>query len=271
MTTSRLIRLADGTQLRVADSGSGPALLFAHCLGGSLDVWAAQQTFFCKTHRCVAYDLQGQGESPLGGPGPLSMAQLAEEAIALLDALGIEQCVFVGISMGAMVGLHAALQAPERFAGLVPADSAAGFDAAGRQGWADRIAGVRAEGLEPLVETMMDRWFSPAFRQREPATVAKIADRLRATPVDGYLASCAAIRDHDLRDRLEEIACPTLVICGELDPSTPLPLSQALAAGIPGARLEVIAGAHHLSNLECPEVFNRALDQFLSSISWRTS
>lgn len=274
-TTSRLIRLADGTQLRVADSGSGPALLFSHCLGGSLEVWAAQRDYFCKTRRCIAYDIRGQGESPLAAhglaPTSLSMAQLADDAIALLDALGIERCVFVGISMGAMIGLHAALRAPARFAGLVFADSAAGFDAAARQAWSERIAGVQAAGLAPLVETMMGRWFSPAFREREPSTVARIAERLRASPVDGYLASCAAIRDHDLRDRLSEIACPTLVVCGEQDPSTPLPLSQALAAGIDGARLEVIPGALHLSNIECPDRFNRALEQFLHSISWRTS
>jgi 3-oxoadipate enol-lactonase len=267
--TSRAVSLSNATQLRIRDQGAGPPLLFAHCLGGSCEVWTPQLEAFRTTHRCVAYDIRGQGESPLSPGGTLSMAALAEDAVALLDALQIDRCVFVGISMGAMIALHAALAAPQRFAGLVLADSAAGFDAAGRQAWNERIAGVQADGVAPIVETMMGRWFSDEFRQREPAVVAAIAERLRTTPVDGYVAACAAIREHDVRHRLAEIDCPTLVICGEQDPSTPLPLSQAMAAGIPGARLAVIPDALHLSNLERPQAFNQALGEFLRTISWR--
>ena len=254
--------------LAVEDGGRGPALVFAHCLGGSRAVWAAQQAFFCKLYRCISYDLRGQGESPLGA-APLSMEEHAREALALMDALGIERAVFVGISMGGMVGQHLALAAPGRIAGLVLADTAGGFDEAGRAAWADRIAQIRRDGLPPLVDMMMGRWFTDAFRRRHPEIVGPVAARFASTEPEGYIANCAAIRDHDCRDRLSEIRCPTLVVCGEHDPSTPLPLSQALAAGIPGARLVVMPGLHHLPCIEGPEAFNALLSGFLEEIDYR--
>jgi 3-oxoadipate enol-lactonase len=257
-----------GLALAFDDSGRGPALVFAHCLGGSRAVWAAQQAFFCKLYRCISYDLRGQGESPLG-TATLSMEEHAREALALMDALDIERAVFVGISMGGMVGQHLALAAPDRIAGLVLADTAGGFDEAGRTAWADRIAQIRRDGLPPLVDMMMGRWFTDAFRRQHPEIVAPVAERLATTDPEGYIANCGAIRDHDCRSRLAEIRCPTLVVCGELDPSTPLALSQALAAGIPGARLAVLPGLHHLPCIESPESFNAVLSGFLEEIEYR--
>jgi len=156
--------------------------------------------------------------------------------------------------------------APERVTGLILADTAAGFDPAGRGAWAERIAQVRRDGVATMVETMMGRWFTEGFRQQHPEIVAPIAATLAATDVEGYAASCAAIRDHDFTARLGSIRQPTLVICGELDPSTPLPLSQALAAGIPRARLEVMPGLHHLPNLEAPDAYSGIVQNFLQAL-----
>jgi 3-oxoadipate enol-lactonase len=258
---------ANGMAMRVARQGQGPALLFAHCLGGDLAAWAPQLAAYSANYTTIAYDLRGQGGSQVT-PGPYTMELLADDAIALLDALGIERAVFVGVSMGGMVAMAAALQAPQRFAGLVIADSAGGFTAEARQAWDERIAAVRAGGLAPMVETMMGRWFTDAFRRRAAAQVAAVGDLLRRAPVDGYVASCAAVRDLDLLPRLPQLKVPALVICGEKDPSTPLALSEAIAAALPDARLAVIPGAHHLTQLEFPETFNGLIDGFLAEIDY---
>ena len=258
---------ANGIAMRLARQGTGPALLFAHCLGGDLSVWAPQQAVYRANYTTLAYDLRGQGGSAVP-PGPYDIDLLARDALGVEQGQGIERAVFLGVSMGGMVALAAALQAPQRFAGLVVADSAAGFAPEARQSWDERIAVVRAQGLEPLVETMMGRWFSDAFRRRAPAEVAAVAEVLRRAPLEGYLASCVAVRNLDLLPRLPQLKVPVLVVCGEKDPSTPLPLSEAIAAALPDARLAVIPGAHHLTQLEFPETFNGLIDGFLAEIDY---
>lgn len=256
------VRLQDGARIAYDDSGSGPVIVFSHCLGGSRAVWAPVIARLEKNYRCIAYDLRGQGESERT-PGPYSMPQLAADGLQLLDALEIETCVFAGVSMGGMVAQHLALLAPQRLSGLILADTAPGFDAAGRAAWDERIALLQRDGIAPLVDTMMGRWFTDHFQHSQAPAVAAIAAILADTDREGYLASCVAVRDHDLLSRLGEITQPTLVVCGADDPSTPLPLSQALAAGIPGARLEVLAGLRHLPSFEAPEVFCGVVENFL--------
>ena len=256
------VRMRDGARMVYDDVGSGPVIVFSHCLGGSRAVWAPMVALLQARYRCVAYDLRGQGDSATT-PGPYAMPQLAGDVLDLLDALAIERCVFVGVSMGGMVAQELALLAPQRLSALVLADTAAGFDSSGRAAWADRIAQVRRDGLAPMVDTMMGRWFTEAFRRQHPEIVAPIAATLAGTDVEGYAASCVAIRDHDFVPRLAQILVPTLVVCGEHDPSTPLTLSQALAAGIPGARLEVLADLNHLPNVEAPALWSGVVENFL--------
>ena len=270
MNPTHLLQLANGNSLAMSDpapNATGMPIVFAHCLGGSQSVWAAQMQFFRELgHRTIAYDFQGHGGSPYNR-GYSGMAGLADEAVALLDALQIKRCLFAGISMGGMVGLHLALKAPDRLTGLILADTAGGFDASGRSAWAERMNQVKTGGLAPLVDTMMSRWFTDGFRTRHPDIVAPIARQLATTQIPGYLDACVAIRDHDLRHRLTEIRTPTLVLCGELDPSTPLPLSEALAKGIPGATLTVLPGVNHLPCIESPAAFNRAMGNFVTRLT----
>jgi 3-oxoadipate enol-lactonase len=255
-------RMRDGARIVYDDAGSGPTIVFSHCLGGSRAVWAPVIALLQTRYRCVAYDLRGQGDSATT-PGPYSMPQLANDALDLLDALAIDRCVFAGISMGGMAAQELALLAPHRLNGLVLADTGAGFDATGSAAWAERIAQVRRDGVAPMVEMMMGRWFTEDFRRQHPKIIAPIAATLARTDVEGYAAGCAAIRDHDFGARLGLVTLPTLVVCGEHDPSTPLALSQALAAGIPGARLEVLAGLNHLPNVEAPALFSGVVEKFL--------
>lgn len=258
------IRTKDGARIAYDISGSGPTIVFSHCLGGSRAVWTPVIERLNDRFRCIAYDLRGQGDSE-ATPAPYSMALLANDALELLDALELESCIFAGVSMGGMVAQHLALLAPQRLSAIVLADSAAGFDAAGRAAWADRIAQLQREGIAPLVDTMMGRWFTEEFRRQNPALVTKVAAILARTDLNGYLANCAAIRDHDLAERLPEIALPTLVLCGENDPSTPLSLSQALAAGIPGAQMAVLPGLNHLPCFEAPELVSGVIENFLQA------
>lgn len=259
------VRLGDGTRIAFEEAGQGQVIVLAHCLGGSRAVWASQIERWSPRYRCIAYDLRGQGDSATT-PGPYSMAQLAQDALELFDLWNVERAVFAGVSMGGMVAQELALLAPERLSGLILADTAAGFDATARAMWDERIAAAGRDGIAPLVDTMMGRWFTDDFRRSSPARVGEIAAILARTELAGYLASCAAVRNHDMRDRLCQIATPTLVVCGEHDPSTPLPLSQALAAGIPGARLEVLPGLNHLGNVEAPETFARVVEPFLQAL-----
>ena len=258
----KFVQAKDGARLAYEEAGAGPAIVFAHSLGGSRAVWGPLVDIFRSRYRCIAYDLRGQGDSETT-PGPYDMDLLAADALDLLDGLGIERCVFAGVSMGGMVAQHLALRAPQRLRALVLADTAAGFDAAGRAAWADRIVQIQRDGLAPLVDTMMARWFTPGFRAEHPAKVAGIAADFSRASVEGYIASCAAIRDHDLVQRLGEIVCPSLVLCGELDPSTPLPLSQVLAAGLPTATLEILPGLHHLPVFEAPGLVSGVIEDFL--------
>lgn len=242
-----------------------PTLCLAHCLGGDRSIWRKQLDHWRSRYRLLAYDLRGQGESE-PTPGPYSMALLAADALALLDAQGVDQAVFCGVSMGGMVALQAAIAAPQRVRALVLADSAGGFGPEARGAWQERIAAVERDGVAPLVETMMGRWFTEGFRRQAAGEVADVAGRLARTSPVGYLGACAAIRDFDLRERLADIRCPTLVLCGENDPSTPLPLSRQLAETIPGARLVVFPGANHLPHFEMPDRFNAEVDDFLAAL-----
>lgn len=254
----------DGRRLAYFRRGSGPVIVFAHALGATSAIWRPQVDAFSDAYDCIAYDVRGHGASEAAGPCTLD--ELAGDALALLNGLGIERCVFAGVSMGGMIGMSLASQANHRLRGLVVADSAAEFAPEARTAWDERIALVSARGLSPLVGTMMDRWFTADFRRRCAERVAPVAEALAATSVGGYLDCCRAIRDIDLVGRLPTLRCPTLVVCGELDPSTPLPLSQAIAAAIPGARLAILPQLHHLPNYERPDLFNPVLRDFLQQL-----
>lgn len=254
--------IANGHRVAYLRSGSGPAIVFAHALGASSALWQPQLAALADRFDCVAYDARGHGGSATPPP-PWRLDDLAADALALLDGLGIERCVFVGVSMGGMIGLHLALAAPERLRGLVVCDSAASFAPEARTAWRERIETVRAQGLTPLVGTMMERWFTAGFRRDHAERVQAVAATLAATPVAGYLSCCEAIRDLDVLHRLPAIRLPTLVVCGELDPSTPPEHSRAIAAAIPGARLEMLPGLNHLPHFERPDLFEPLLEDFL--------
>lgn len=254
---------ANGIEIAYEIAGSGPAVLFAHSLASDHTIWQAQMEALRQRHTVIAYDLRGHGKSS-APPGPYSFALLAEDALALMDALGYRRASFVGISLGGMIGLALALAAPQRLAKLVLADTTASYPQDARALWPERIRAVREQGLAPQVAPTLERWFTAPFRAAHPEVVARIGEIIRATPIAGYIGCCEAIATLDFAPRLGEIKTPTLVIVGEEDAGTPPVMAQALAAGIPGARLEVIPRAAHLSCVEQADAFSRLLVEFLA-------
>lgn len=255
---------ANGIDIHYMREGDGPVVMFAHSLGSDLSIWEAQKSALAGRHTVLRYDLRGHGGTTATA-GAYDFDLLAQDAIALLDALQIDKASFVGISLGGMIGQALALAAPERLEKLVLADTTAVYPAEARAVWPERIRQIEAAGLAPLVEPTLERWFTAPWRTAHPEAVARIGALIRATPAAGYVGCCHAIAALDFAPRLKEIATPTLVLVGAQDAGTPPAMARALAENIPGARLEILADAAHLCNIEQADVFNGLLLDFLAA------
>ena len=240
---------------------NAPTLMFANSLGTTLDMWAGQTQALGEHFAILRYDTRGHGGSVFT-PGPYRIADLADDAIAIMDVLELPQINFCGLSMGGMIGLWLGMNAPTRIRRLVVANSAAQIPPA--QLWNDRIAMVRENGMGAIADAVSQRWFTADFIYRQPDTVNVIKRMIVDTPVEGYAACCAAVRDFDVREGMGKIAVPVLVIAGDADPATPPQMTQEIANAIAGSRFESLPAAH-LSNIECPVAFNRLLTDFLTS------
>ncbi|MEZ5487877.1 MAG: 3-oxoadipate enol-lactonase [Steroidobacteraceae bacterium] len=254
----------DGCRLHYVVSGRNhaPPLLLLHPLGASLDVWAPQLPQLEPHFRVIRCDLRGHGKSELdlAPPSPRSMADFAADVLAVLDATRAPRAHWCGLSLGGQIAMWAALHYAARVRRLVLANTAAHLPPASL--WEDRIATVLSAGMGPLAEAVPARWFTAGFREREPATVARIVEMLRGTTPRGYADACGALRDTDLREAIAGIALPTLVIAGAQDPSTPVEQAELLIERIAGSDLLVLDAAH-LSNVEQPEDFSAAVIDFL--------
>jgi len=243
-------------------SGSGPCVIFAHSLGSDHSIWAAQKSALAGRRTVVTYDLRGHGQTP-ATPGAYDFDLLANDALALMDALKIDKASFVGISLGGMIGQALAFKAPDRLEKLVLADTTAAYPTEAQAAWPERIRQIEAAGLEPLVQATLERWFTAPYRSAHPEVVGRIGEIIRTTSPTGYIGCCHAIAGLNFAFRLHEIRTPTLVLVGDQDAGTPPAMAQAIAAGIPGGRCEIIPGAAHLSNIEQAATFNRLLLDFL--------
>lgn len=253
---------ANGIDIHYEISGSGPVVMLAHSLGSDLSIWEAQKSALTGRHTILRYDLRGHGQTS-ASVGNYSFDLLAADAVALLDALEIDRTSFIGISLGGMIGQALVLSAPERLGRLVLADTSCRYPPEAQAAWPDRIRQIEAGGLEPLVAPTLKRWFTAPYCAAHPDALKRIGSLIRNTPVAGYVGCCHAIAQLDFLDRLAGVKAPTLVLVGEQDSGTPPTMARELANAIPGARLEVIPGAAHLSCIEQAETFNRLLLDFL--------
>ena len=246
------------------DSGAGRPVVLVHAIGCDHRMWDSLERSLGSSHRVIAVDARGHGRSPVP-PRPYTLEELAGDVVALLDRLGIERADYVGLSMGGMVGQALALKHPSRLGRLVIACSTSSYGPEGRPNWQARIKAVEQGGLEGIRDMVASRYFSDGFRAAHPDIVKKVMDRFVQTPREGYLGCCDAIAQLDYAKDLARVKAPTLVVAGELDAGTPVAMSEAIARGIPGARLEVIPGAAHLAAVEAPEAFDAAVGRFLEA------
>jgi len=238
-----------------------PALMLSNSLGTNYSMWDPQLPELRKKLRVLRYDTRGHGQSSLT-PGPYSIEQLGRDVMALLDALDLDRVHFCGLSMGGMIGMWLGANAPERLNKLVLCNTAAKIGTS--EVWNARIEAVRKNGMKSVASAVVERWFSPAFREKPPATVSSTLKMLEAANPEGYAACCAAIRDFDFREQLSRIRVPTLVIAGAHDPSTPPADGRFLADQIQGAQYAELDAAH-LSNIEAQDRFNNEVAKFLNS------
>jgi 3-oxoadipate enol-lactonase len=244
--------------------GAGPWLVLSHSLACSARMWDPQIAEFSNRFRVLAYDTRGHGGSDAPA-GAYTLEQLADDLHALLAHLEIREAHYAGLSMGGMIGQTFALKYPGVFKTLTLADTTSRYAAEALPMWNDRIKLAREKGMAPLVEPTLARWFTEPFRNSRPEVVQAIGALIRNTPLAGYTGCSEAIPNINLTARLKEIRAPILVIVGDQDPGTPPAMAKEIHANAPGSKYVEIAPAAHLSNLEQPEQFNRALGEFLKA------
>jgi 3-oxoadipate enol-lactonase len=255
----------NGIETHYVIEGEGPWLTMSHSLACNLSMWDEQAKLLSRTFKVLRYDTRGHGGSSAPA-GAYTMEQLADDAKALFDALGIERTHWLGLSMGGMIGQAFALEYPAFFQSMVLADTTSRRPPNAEQMWGERVKIAREQGMEGVREGTLGRWFTEPYRQAHPEVMARIGRDIVNTPVEGFAGCCDAIAKVDFLDRLKEIDCPTLVMVGDQDHGTPPEMARQIQAHIRGSELVIIPSAAHLSNVEQPEAFNEAVTSFLERV-----
>jgi pimeloyl-ACP methyl ester carboxylesterase len=254
----------EGGELEYSDSGAGPPLLLFHAFPLGLFMWDAQAEALAATHRVIRFDARGFGASDPGA-GPLTMERIADDGAALLDALGIERAAVGGCSMGGYAAFAFVRRHKQRVRALYLQDTRAGADAEDARASRLRLAErVLSEGSSAAVEAFLPKLLGETTQREQEGLVSQLRERILATSPQAIADALhgLALRA-DSRPTLAEVHVPTLVVVGAEDVLTPPAEAEAIAAAIPGARLEVLPRAGHLANLEQPEAVNASLSAFL--------
>ena len=237
-----------------------PWLVLSHSLACSGRMWDPQLEAFKDRYCILNYDMRGHGQSEAPS-GAYTLELLADDVLALMESLKIRKAIYCGLSIGGMIGQTLALRPNAPFERMVLADTTHAQPPEALKQWEERIRIAESKGMAALVDSTMERWFTPAFRASAPAQ--RIAELIRATPVPGYVGCGRAIMGLNTTARLKDIRLPVLAITGESDGAAPG--TRYIGEKVPGAKFVSIANASHIANIEQPEAFNRALRDFLSS------
>jgi len=241
----------------VAGPPGAPVLVLGNSLGTTSELWEPQLGPLSRRFRVLRYEHRGHGRSA-APPGPYSIADLGGDVLALLDELGVGTASYCGVSLGGMVGMWLAANAPDRIERLALCCTSAFLPPA--QLWRDRAAAVRSGGLASISRQVVGRWFTPGYQAAHPGTVAGFVTAMEQDVApEGYAGCCDAIAAMDLRPLLGSVRAPALVVAGAEDPATPPWHGAVIAAAIPGARLRVIRGAAHLANVSSAAEVTAAL------------
>lgn len=260
-----VISLPDGNLFYQLDGPeTAPVLTLSNSLGTDSSMWDAQMCAFIKHFRVLRYDTRGHGQS-LVSTGPYTMEQNGHDVLALLNALGIQQTHFCGLSMGGLIGQWLMLNAPQRLNRVVLCNTAAKI--ASDEVWNPRIDAVLRDGaaaMRALRDASISRWFTSHYAATSPDEIDRMVNMLANTAPEGYAASCAAVRDADFREQIGQARSPLLVVCGNQDPVTSVTEGAFLADAVKGAQLVVLSAAH-LSNVEANAAFTARVLPFLQS------
>ena len=237
-----------------------PWLVLSHSLACSGRMWDPQVEALKERYRILNYDMRGHGQSE-APKGAYTLDLLADDVVALMDSLKIKKAVFCGLSIGGMIGQTLALRPDAAFERMVLADTTHMQPPEALKQWEERIRIAESKGMAALVDSTMERWFTPAFRSS--AAAQRIAELIRATPVPGYVGCGRAIMGLNTTARLKDIRLPVLALTGEHDLAAAG--TRYIGEQVPGAKFVSIPNASHIANIEQPEAFNRALREFLSS------
>ena len=241
----------------------GHVLLVANSLMANGSMWDWNVPAFADRYRVLRYDKRGHGKSGVT-PGSYSIAQLADDAVGLLDALKIEKVHFMGLSIGGMIGQQIGARFPERVYSLSLCNTASEMPP--RSLWEDRFETARTKGIAGLVDGTIQRWFTAPFIERAPGDIEKVRQMILGTNVDGYMACGSAVRDMAQSTMLLKIKTPTLVLSGQYDPACTVDQGTVLHRLIDGSKMVVLRDAAHLSNIEQPAVFNSTVRAFIDSV-----
>lgn len=239
----------------------GPVVMLSNALASDLTMWEFQVSAIVEAgYRVLRYDSRGHGHSAVP-EGPYSIELLTADAVSLMDALGLEKIHFCGLSKGGMIGQMLGAQYGDRLISLTLSSTAAFM--APKEIWDERIEIVRTGGMAVVVDATVDRWFTKPGQICLASSVEKVRRIILNTPVKGFCACCAAIRDMDQRETIRTVLTPTLVIVGEHDSGTPVSAAEYIHQGITSSSLTIISNAAHFVHMEQSSKFNHALLEFI--------
>lgn len=235
-------------------------LVFSNSLGTDFRIWLPLFDELSDDVSILLYDSRGHGLTGLG-EGPFTMDHLVDDLIGLIDYLEIKKATFVGLSVGGLIVQGLWKKRPELVRKLVLSNTAPKIGTADT--WNARIEAAEKGGLASIAASVMQRWFTPDFHEERPDELGGYRLMMERQPAQGYISTCASIRDTDYSDGAASITVPVLCIGGDQDGATPPDLIRATAAAIPGARLEIIEGCGHIPCVEQPEKLAALLQTFI--------
>jgi 3-oxoadipate enol-lactonase len=239
-----------------------PWIVFSNSLATSTAMWDDQAAALRSSFRVLRYDQRGHGGTEVPA-GRYAFDTLLEDALGLLDALGIAKAHFAGLSMGGATALGLAERHPNRLDRVIVCDSPCQSTPQSSQQWEERIAVAQKQGIEALVEPTVGRWFPPDTLAKNPPHLDKVRAMIRATPVNGFIGCAAALAAHDYASAVATVRRPVLFLVGGKDGATPAAMRK-LHEKLAGSRFVELPGAGHISNMDRPAEFNRALRDFLA-------
>lgn len=251
-----------GINCRIESSSAAPWLMLSHSVATDLAMWDWVADGLAQEFQVLRYDTRGHG----GSEAPecdYTLDMLADDAAGILDALKIDKVHFIGLSLGGMTGLGLALNHADRLNSLIVADARAAANPGYSESWKQRSEAVAKQGIEAIVETNLERWFTERFRRNDPAIMDKVRAIIRRTSPVGYRGCAAALAGLNFGHRLQDIRLPVLYLTGSDDQGAPPDVMKEMQKATPGSRYVEIANAGHISSIEQPEAFREAVTAFL--------